>query len=137
MRTAPAFCEIGTRTNFSFLEGASSPEEMVVQAASLKLGGLGIADRNSVAGVVRAHAQAEQLEERYKNRDAILAEAKKKGKTEVILDPIRVQPGARLVFCDGTPDVLAYPRNRRGWANLCRLLSAGNLKKRRSRGPAY
>ncbi|MGO6705073.1 PHP domain-containing protein, partial [Rhizobium ruizarguesonis] len=129
MRTAPAFCEIGARTNFSFLEGASSPEEMVVQAASLKLGGLGIADRNSVAGVVRAHAQAEQLEERYKNRDAILAEAKKKGKTEVILDPIRVQPGARLVFCDGTPDVLAYPRNRRGWANLCRLLSAGNLKK--------
>jgi len=128
MRSESAFFEIGTRTNFSFLEGTSKPEEMVVQAACLKLGGLGIADRNSVAGVVRAHAQAEQLDERYKNRDAILAEAKKEGKTEIILDPIRVQPGARLVFSDGTPDILAYPQNRRGWANLCRLLSAGNLK---------
>lgn len=134
MRSEPAFFEIGTRTNFSFLEGASKPEEMVVQAACLKLGGLGIADRNSVAGVVRAHAQAQQLEERYRNRDAILAEAKKKGKTEIILDPIRVQPGARLVFSDGTPDVLAYPRNRKGWANLCRLLSAGNLKEEAVKG---
>jgi DNA-directed DNA polymerase III PolC len=134
MRPESAFFEIGTRTNFSFLEGASKPEEMVVQAAYLKLGGLGIADRNSVAGVVRAHAQAEQLEERYKNRDEILAQAKKEGKKEVILDPVRVQPGARLVFCDGTPDILAYPRNRRGWANLCRLLSAGNLKEESVKG---
>ncbi|MBB3391442.1 DNA-directed DNA polymerase III PolC [Rhizobium sp. BK275] len=134
MRSEPAFFEIGTRTNFSFLEGASKPEEMVVQAACLKLGGLGVADRNSVAGVVRAHAQAQQLEERYRNRDAILAEAKKKGKTKIILDPIRVQPGARLVFSDGTPDVLAYPRNRKGWANLCRLLSAGNLKEEAVKG---
>lgn len=109
MTIARAFFEIGTRTNFSFLEGASGPEEMVVQAARLRLGGLGIADRNSVAGVVRAHAQAEQLEERYKNKDAILAQAKKEGKKEEILDPIRIQPGARLVFSDGTPDILAYP----------------------------
>ncbi|MGO7182915.1 error-prone DNA polymerase [Rhizobium brockwellii] len=134
MTIARAFFEIGTRTNFSFLEGASGPEEMVVQAAHLRLGGLGIADRNSVAGVVRAHAQAEQLEERYRNKDAILAEAKKKGKTEVILDPIRIQPGARLVFSDGTPDILAYPSNRRGWANLCRFLTAGNLKKEAVKG---
>lgn len=128
MKSEPAFFEIGVRTNFSFLEGASSPEEMVVQAAHLGLGGLGIADRNSVAGVVRAHAQALQLEERYKNRDAIMAQAEKEGKKEEIVDPIRIQPGARLVFSDDTPDILAYPRNRRGWANLCRLLSAGNLK---------
>ncbi|WP_183881134.1 error-prone DNA polymerase [Rhizobium sp. BK512] len=134
MKPEPAFFEIGAKTNFSFLEGASKPEEMVVQAACLKLGGLGIADRNSVAGVVRAHAQAQQLEERYRNRDAILAEAKKKGKTEIIFDPIRVQPGARFVFSDGTPDVLAYPCNRKGWANLCRLLSAGNLKEEAVKG---
>ncbi len=134
MKPDPTFFEIGAKTNFSFLEGASKPEEMVVQAACLKLGGLGIADRNSVAGVVRAYAQAQQLEERYRNRDAILAEAKKKGKTEIILDPIRVQPGARLVFSDGTPEMLAYPRNRKGWANLCRLLSAGNLKEEAVKG---
>ncbi|OWV71338.1 DNA polymerase [Rhizobium sp. R634] len=134
MKPEPAFFEIGTKTNFSFLEGASGPEGMVVQAAHLKLGGLGIADRNSVAGVVRAHAQALQLEERYKNRDMIMAQAEKDGKKEVILDPIRVQPGARLVFSDHTPDILAYPRNRRGWANLCRLLSAGNLKEEAVKG---
>ncbi|GAA3110647.1 error-prone DNA polymerase [Rhizobium viscosum] len=134
MKPESAFFEIGAKTNFSFLEGASKPEEMVVQAACLKLGGLGIADRNSVAGVVRAHAQAQQLEERYRNRDEILAEAKKKGKTEIILDPVRVQPGARLVFSDGTPDVLAYPRNRKGWGNLCRLLSTGNLKEEAVKG---
>ncbi|WP_434729692.1 error-prone DNA polymerase [Rhizobium binae] len=134
MKGERAFFEIGARTNFSFLEGASSPEEMVLQAAHLRLGGLGIADRNSVAGVVRAHAQAEQLEERYKNRDAIMAEAAKTGKKERIFHPIRIQPGARLVFCDDTPDILAYPCNRRGWANLCRLLSAGNLKEEAVKG---
>ncbi|ANM06422.1 error-prone DNA polymerase 3 [Rhizobium phaseoli] len=134
MKDERAFFEIGARTNFSFLEGASSPEEMVLQAAHLRLGGLGIADRNSVAGVVRAHAQAEQIEERYKNRDAILAEAEKTGKKERIFHPIRIQPGARLVFSDDTPDILAYPCNRRGWANLCRILSAGNLKEEAVKG---
>ncbi|KQZ47352.1 DNA polymerase [Rhizobium sp. Root149] len=107
----PAFCEIGARTNFSFLEGASHPEEMVQAAAELaktgELKGLGIADRNSVAGVVRAHAQLRDLPE----------------DTE-----LKVQPGSRLVFSDDTPDVLAFPLNRKGWGNLCRLLSAGNLR---------
>lgn len=125
MSAMPAFFEIGAKTNFSFLEGASRPEEMVVQAAALKLGGLGIVDRNSVAGVVRAHAQAKQLQEKHVRRNENNLDAEKK---QEILDPVRVQPGAHLVFSDGTPDILAYPRNRRGWANLCRLLSAGNLK---------
>ena len=49
------FCEIGARSNFSLLEGASKPEEMVTAAAALGISGLCIADRNSVAGVVRAH----------------------------------------------------------------------------------
>ncbi len=42
--------------------------------------------------------------------------------------PCRFHPGARLCFADDTPDVLAYPINRKGWANLCRLLSRGNLR---------
>ncbi len=67
------------------------------------LSGLGIADRNSVAGVVRAHVIAKQYGYRF-------------------------QPGARLVFSDETPDILAFPQNRQGWAHLCRLLSAGNLR---------
>lgn len=103
MTAAPAFFEIGTRTNFSFLEGASHPEELVEAASRLCLPGLGVADRNTVAGVVRMHAQAKET-------------------------GFRFQPGARLVFADDTPDILAYPQNRHGWGNLCRLLSAGNLK---------
>ncbi|MDL2406490.1 error-prone DNA polymerase [Rhizobium calliandrae] len=99
----PPFFEIGARSNFSFLEGASHPEEMVPAAKIAGLTGLGIADRNSVAGVVRAHVIAKQHGYRF-------------------------QPGARLVFSDDTPDILAYPQNRQGWAHLCRLLSAGNLR---------
>jgi error-prone DNA polymerase len=97
------FPEIGARSNFSFLQGASHPEEMVATASALKLSGICLADRNTVAGVVRAHQAA---------KEARLA----------------FQPGARLVFADATPDVLAYPVNRQGWGRLCRLLSAGNLR---------
>ena len=120
------YFEIGAKTNFSFLEGASKPEDMVVQAAAMKLSGLGIADKNSVAGVVRAHMQAEHIAAKYGRwQRGVLDEKEKK---DPVIEPVRVQPGARLVFCDDTPDVLAYPRDRKGWGNLCRLLSAGNLK---------
>ena len=121
-----AFFEIGAKTNFSFLEGASKPEEMVLQATAMRLGGLGIADRNSVAGVVRAHAQAKAIRKTFERKQQGLLE--KDERPENVLDPIRFQPGARLVFSDGTPDILAYPQDRQGWANLCRLLSAGNLR---------
>jgi error-prone DNA polymerase len=106
MSEEPTFYELGARTNFSFLEGAAPVEEMIVFAKKVGLTGLGIADRNSVAGVVRAHAKAK-------------------------VEGYPFQPGARLVFADGTPDILAYPRNRRGWGHLCRLLSAGNLRSKK------
>lgn len=102
----PIFYELGARTNFSFLEGAAPAEEMVVFAKKIGLSGLGIADRNSVAGVVRAHAKAK-------------------------VEGYPFQPGARLVFADDTPDILAYPESRRGWGHLCRLLSAGNLRSKK------
>ena len=123
------FFEIGVRTNFSFLEGASHPEEMVIQAARLKLSGFGIADRNSVAGVVKAHAHTKVLWAEHKRTAEENIELRAKGEPEKpLLKPVPFQPGARLVFSDGTPDILAYPQNRKGWAHLCRLLSAGNLK---------
>ena len=52
---APAYAEFAVTSNFSFLRGASHPEELVTRAQELGLAGIGIADRNSVAGVVRAH----------------------------------------------------------------------------------
>ncbi len=99
------YLEFAVASNFSFLRGASHPEELMVQAAHIGLGGLGLCDRNSVAGVVRAH-----LAKREQNLS------------------LRYHPGARLVFADGTPDVLVYPRSRAGWGRLTRLLTAGNLR---------
>ena len=99
------YLEFAVASNFSFLRGASHPEELMVQTAQLGLAGLGVCDRNSVAGVVRAH-----LAKREQNL------------------PLRYHPGARLVFADGTPDILAYPRDRAGWGRLTRLLTLGNLR---------
>jgi len=99
------YLEFAVASNFSFLRGASHPEELMVQAASIGLAGIGLCDRNSVAGVVRAH-----LAKREQNL------------------PLRYHPGARLVFADGTPDILAYPRDRAGWGRLTRLLTVGNLR---------
>jgi error-prone DNA polymerase len=102
------FAELAAATNFSFLEGASHPHEMVATALALGHTGIGIADRNSVAGVVRAHMAV---------RDAGDAAA-----------DFKLIVGARLVFADGTPDIIAYPTDRRAWGRLCRLLTIGNLR---------
>ena len=108
----PVYFEIGARSNFSFLEGAAHPEDLVRVARDLKLAGLGLADRNTVAGVVRLHAVAKTNNYAFR-------------------------PGARLVFADGTPELLAYPMNRRGWGHLCRLLSAGNLRSQKGSCTLY
>ena len=109
------FAELVAGSNFSFLHGASHGSDLVAQAIALGQRGLGIADRNTVAGVVRAWQAL---------RDAH-AEARKEG-----LSPpeLKLVTGARLVFADGTPDIVAYPEDRRGWGRLCRLLSTGNLR---------
>ncbi len=99
------YLEFASASNFSFLRGASHPEELMVQAQAIGLAGLGLCDRNSVAGVVRAH-----LAKREQNLS------------------LKYHPGARLVFADGTPDILAYPRDRAGWGRLTRLLTVGNLR---------
>jgi DNA polymerase III alpha subunit len=99
------YLEFAVASNFSFLRGASHPEELMVQAVHIGLAGIGLCDRNSVAGAVRAH-----LAKREQNLS------------------LRYHPGARLVFADGTPDVLVYPRNRAGWGRLTRLLTTGNLR---------
>jgi error-prone DNA polymerase len=96
------YAELAVTTNFSFLRGASHPEEMVATADELGLAAIGIADRNSFAGVVRAYG-----------------EAKKR--------TIKLIVGVRLVTVDGF-EVLAYPIDRPAYGRLCRLITAGNLK---------
>ncbi|ESZ85717.1 MAG: DNA polymerase [Blastomonas sp. CACIA14H2] len=109
------FAELVCATNYSFLRGASHPADMVARAIELGLAGIGIADRNTVAGVVRAHMAL---------RDAHKAAA------EIGAPPpdLRLLVGARLVFADGTPDIIAYPATRHGWGRLTRLLTTGNLR---------
>jgi len=100
------YAEVAATTNFSFLRGASHPSEMVVTATALGYAAIGIADRNSLAGVVRAYAALQEIEG----------------------DKPKLLVGARLVFSDGTPDILAYPSDRAAYGRLCRLLSQGKLR---------
>ena len=102
------FSEPLAATNFSFLRGASHPHEMVARAHALGMAGIGIADRNTVAGVVRAHMAWKELGGRESH--------------------FRLLVGARLAFADGTPDLAAYPMTRRGWGRLTRLLTLGNRR---------
>ena len=109
------FAELVAATNYSFLRGASQPSDVVAQAINLGMRGIGIADRNSVAGVVRAHVAL---------RDALegLSEEQR-----AAFD-FRLIVGARLCFVDETPDIVAYPTTRHGWGQLTSLLTAGNLR---------
>ncbi len=102
------FAELIAASNYSFLRGASHPGDMVMRAWQLGMGGIGIADRNTVAGVVRAHVA-------WKDSGAKAA-------------GFQLAVGTRLVFADGTPDVIAYPLTRFGWGQLTRLLTLGNRR---------
>ncbi len=109
------YAELAAATNFSFLRGASEAAEMVAQAIALGHCGIGIADRNSVAGVVRAHVA--------------LCDAVEAARDAGMPPPdFRLVVGARLVFADDTPDIIAYPMTRHGWGRLTRLLTTGNLR---------
>src|SRR5476651_600956 len=89
---------------FLFLHGGSHPQDYVRQASELRLPVIGIADHNTLAGVVRAY--------------------KELGNPEVTHKP-KLLIGSRLVFIDGTPDIMVYPRDRAAYGRLCRLLTRG------------
>jgi error-prone DNA polymerase len=97
-----SYTELQVTTNFSFLRGGAHPEELVMQAADYGQTKIAITDRNSVAGVVRAHLAA-----------------KTKG--------IEIIPACRLDLLDG-PSLLAYPTDQEAWGRLCALLTTGNLR---------
>lgn len=111
----PPFAELVAATHFSFLRGASHPADLILRAVDLELAGIGIADRNTVAGVVRAWSALKRVRE---------AQAESGDPRPLP----RFVVGARLVFADGTPDIVAYPVDRAGWGRLTRLLTTGNLR---------
>jgi error-prone DNA polymerase len=96
------YTELQVTSNFSFLRGASHPEELVEQAAAYRHAAIAITDRNTFAGIVRAHAAA-----------------KKSG--------IKFIVGVRLDLLDG-PSLLAYPTNKTAYSGLSNLLTDGNRR---------
>lgn len=143
---ANSFAEPVAATHFSFLRGASPGPHMVLTALLLGYSGIGIADRNTVAGVVRAWAALKQLREDGLPAPDKIREGGSPGEYYWAENPefaalpftptqmkakaerFKLATGTRLVFADGTPDIVVYPANRAGWGRLCRLLSHGNLK---------
>ena len=95
------YTELQVTTNFSFLRGASHPEELVQQAAALGYAAIAITDRNTFAGIVRGHVAA-----------------RKAG--------IKLIPACRIDLLNGT-SLLAYPTNASAYARISALLTTGNL----------
>jgi len=116
VNTTPDYAEIGITTNFSFLRGGSHPQDYVHQASELGLSVIGIADHNTLAGVVRAY--------------------KELGNPEITCKP-KLLIGSRLVFMDGTPDILVYPRDRAAYGRLCQLLTQGKRGEDTAKGECH
>jgi error-prone DNA polymerase len=96
------YAELHCRTNFSFLEGASHADELVVRAAELGYRALAVTDRNTLAGVVRAHAAAKEV-----------------GLPLIV--------GAQITPVDAPP-VCLWASDRSSYANLCRLITLGRRR---------
>ncbi|THD77398.1 MAG: error-prone DNA polymerase [Phenylobacterium sp.] len=102
------YAELQASSNFSFLRGASHPRELVEGADVLGLEAVGVCDRNSLAGVVRAWSEM---------RDRRTAGS-----------AVRALTGCRLDFVDGTPSLLVYPSDREAYGRLTRLLTVGQRR---------
>ena len=100
------YVELQVTSSFSFLRSGSQPDELIFQAKALGYDTIGLTDWNTVAGVIRAHLAAREA-------------------------GLRLLPGCRLTLRDGSA-LLAYPRNRAGWAGLCQLLTLGHHRGERT-----
>ncbi|HEX5321950.1 MAG TPA: error-prone DNA polymerase, partial [Stellaceae bacterium] len=109
MASSPDYAELQATSNFSFLRGASHPDELVMQAAALGHRAIAVADRNSLAGIVRAHQAAEG-------------------------EGIRLVVGCRVELRGGAA-FLVYPTDRAAYARLTRLLTLG--KRRAPKGECH
>ncbi|MEQ8897564.1 MAG: error-prone DNA polymerase [Roseovarius sp.] len=127
------FTELSATSNFTFLTGASHPEEYIRRAAFLGLPALAIADTNSVAGIVRAHTEAREIARQIAERHALESQDGPIGPPAPDPQPPawantpRLIPAARLCLSEGV-ELTALPRDRTGWARLCRLISTGRLR---------
>ncbi|MGD2064573.1 MAG: PHP domain-containing protein, partial [Nitrospirota bacterium] len=100
--SASGYVPLWCKSNYSFLEGASHPEELVERAHGLGLPAFALTDRDGVYGIVRAHVRAAEL-------------------------GVRLIVGAQVTVDDGTT-LLLLARDRGGYGNLCRLLTTGRRR---------
>jgi error-prone DNA polymerase len=105
------YAELQVTSNFSFLRGGSHPHELVEQAAALGYSAIAVTDRNSLAGIVRAHMAAKAA-------------------------GIRFIPACRLDLMDGT-SLLAYPTDITAYGSLSALLTKGNLRTKKGKCELY
>ena len=113
----PAFTELVTTSNFSFLRGGSHPEELVSAAIHYGMPALGLCDHNSFAGVVRGYVTARDNKE--------------------INPAFRYLVGVRLSFADEAPDIIAYPQDRVAYGRLCKLLTLANQRGEKGKPMLY
>ncbi len=136
--SSPAYAELCVTSNFTFLHGASHPEELVTRAVELGLAAIAITDRNSLAGVVRAHVALRELARDRSSGVTIRAQHQTDTSSRqtdtgsaltVARGPLpRLIIGTRLVLRDSAVDWLALPVNRAGYAQLSTLLSLGKRR---------
>ncbi|UWQ95873.1 error-prone DNA polymerase [Rhodobacteraceae bacterium M385] len=129
------FAELTITSNFTFLTGGSHPEEYARRAAILGIDAIAIADENSVAGIVRAWSELQKIQAEID--DAKIAALDPIGPPKPAHIPAapranidhvpRLLPASRLIFSEGL-QITVLPRDRAGWASLCRLLSTGRLR---------
>jgi len=138
------FAELVTASHFSFLRGASHPGDLVLASILRGQVGLGMADRNTVSGVVRAWSALKEIREhgmlpgrrvRVGGSPGEFAFIEAAMNDPALVEAIKARArafrlilGARLVFNDGSPDIVAYPETRAGWGRLTRLLTLGNRR---------
>jgi len=141
------YAELCVTSNFTFLTGASHPEELVTRAAELGLSAIAITDRNSLAGVVRAFAALRELKREAQGdiqvRSSQQVDASSRqpagtprmiGRPKVVRLP-RLIVGCRLVLRDSPVHWIALPRDRAAYARLSRLLTLG--KRRAEKGDCH
>ena len=129
------FAELSITSNFTFLTGASHPEDYVRRAALLGIEAIAIADVNSVSGVVRAWSELKKIADEIADRAEAMRDPMGPPKPAHLPDPPRARarpcsaPLARRLPAPerGVAPDRAAP-DRTGWASLCRMLSVGRLR---------
>jgi len=139
-----AYVELQVSSNFSFLRGASHPDELALAAGALGVKGFAVTDRNSMAGVVRAHmackdaglpfivgcrldlirdarpeAQGQRRLTRVARTQARKPSGTERTATQALVEPQDARPGGSF---------LAYPTDRAAYGRLCRLLTLGRRR---------